>query len=59
MNYRKAEGVDLDRCFEIRGSSRDNAIDKETLVLFGVTNKSWFKKIENETYVGFVAQDKG
>lgn len=59
MNYRKGQKADLDRCVEIRGSTRDNAIDKETLVLFGVTIESWGKKIENEIYVGFVAEDKG
>ena len=59
MNYRKGERADLDRCVEIRGLTRDNAIDKETLVLIGVTNESWGKKIENKIYVGFVAEDKG
>ena len=59
MNYRKGERADLDRCVEIRGLTRDNAIDKETLVLIGVTYDSWGKKIENEIYVGFVAEDKG
>lgn len=36
LDYRRASDSDLDICADIRGATRDNPIDKATLIKFGV-----------------------
>ena len=57
LNYRKAQVSDLEGCTEVRGATRDNPIDRATLVAIGVTQEHWTPKLENGTYIGFVAED--
>ena len=59
LYYRRASDSDLDICAEIRGATRDNSIDKATLIAIGVTTEIWSPKLENGTYIGMVALDKG
>ena len=53
--YRQAISSDLARCFEIRGSTQDNAFNKAELEAIGVTEESWAPLIENQMFVGNVA----
>jgi ribosomal protein S18 acetylase RimI-like enzyme len=59
LDYRRASNSDLDICADIRGATRDNSIDKATLIQFGVTTELWSPKMEKGTYIGVVAEDKG
>ncbi|PWN07161.1 GNAT family N-acetyltransferase [Rhodohalobacter mucosus] len=58
-NIRKAVPKDLNRCTEIRGLTRDNPIDRATLIAIGVTEEAWAIKLEKGEYIGVVAEEKG
>lgn len=59
ITFRKAHVQDLDRCAEIRGLTRDNPLDRATLIALGVTEEAWSPKLEQGMYEGWVAEDKG
>ena len=58
LSYRKAAVTDLERCAVIRGLTRDNPIDRETLKAIGVTTENWAPKMEGGIYIGYVAEDQ-
>ena len=59
IDFRRAETKDLDRCTEIRGLTRDNPIDRATLIAIGVTEEAWAIELQNDNYIGVVAEDSG
>jgi GNAT superfamily N-acetyltransferase len=58
LSFRIAKSTDLNRCTAIRGLTRDNALDKDTLEAIGVTEENWAPKMHDGIYVGFVAEDQ-
>lgn len=56
ISYRKANPKDLPQCTRVRGLTRDNPLDEATLRSIGVTDEIWGAKIDEDTYVGWVAQ---
>lgn len=56
LHYRAATPADLERCTDIRGKTRDNPIDKQTLLAIGVTTESWTEKMNAGHYIGCVAE---
>ncbi len=58
MSYRlrKSKIEDFERCIEIRGKTRDNAIPAETLREIGVTKESWSSQVLSNRIVGVVAE---
>ena len=59
VDFREAEAKDLNRCTEIRGLTRDNPIDRATLIAIGVTEEAWAQKLEKGQYIGVVAEEDG
>lgn len=55
ITYRKATSLDLPRCFEIRGATRDNAFSEAQLHAIGVTPEGWVPFVDSGAYVGMVA----
>jgi ribosomal protein S18 acetylase RimI-like enzyme len=56
---RDVTSQDFNRCIEIRGMTRDNAVPAEILHEFGVTEEAWVPLIRGNIIVGVVAESKG
>ena len=55
IQYRKANVLDLKRCFEIRGLTQDNAFNKNELIAIGVTKDLWSTLIIDGKITGNIA----
>lgn len=55
IKYRTANVLDLNRCFEIRGLTQDNAFSENDLTAIGVTKNLWSTLIEDGTLIGNIA----
>lgn len=57
--YRRARPEDVAACIDLRGKTRENALDVERLKAIGVTLETWTRGIAEETWPGHVCLSGG
>lgn len=56
QSYRNAEALDMQKCMEIRGMTRDNPMNINELASIGVNTSSWCPLIESGEFLGKVCE---
>jgi len=56
LSYRNTESVDMQKCIDIRGMTRDNPITIDELARIGVNAANWCPLIESGEFLGEICE---